>query len=229
MSGPPFYTYLVTFPFVLVVLLRVYNIISPFFDELEHGEYYAYSTMYALIFPMCVFNYGKNNDLVWWVLAYIHGIAHIYHPAFYGTSPNLEYTPLWDFIVHALECLCIHAYHKKSWSYYLSYVTFMTTLGAGLTAHVYDQEFMTNPVWLVLAGGGVLGATYHMNLLNSDNDSHLLLANYIVWFAPYLGYLNFDWIPRWDCEMNKISLFQIWFVAWFVTNKLVKYYNVRAN
>lgn len=211
----------------LPLTLSIHNVILDFMTPLEiqygtmYKDIFAYSAMFLLIFPMCL---NKRRDLVWWFLASLHGIAHIVHPAFHGTTPNVEYTPLWDFIIHALECLCIHMYHRTQSSYYLSYTFYFTTLLAGITAHVYGQEFMATTPWLILSGGGVLGATYHMNMLN-DGQQHysksLLAANFIVWFAPYLGYLNFDWIPYWDNAMNEYGLFQMWFLAWFLTTKFV--------
>ena len=54
-----------------------------------------------------------------------------------------------------------------------------------------------------------------------NNSEALLIANYILWFLPYLGYLDFDFIPYWDNKMNEISLFQMWFLAWFITIRCV--------
>lgn len=196
-------------PVTLWLSGKVDELVAP----LDHAKYYSFGTMFLLLLPFC---WDKTNRLVWWILAVVHGVAHLIHPAFHGTVPNPNYTPLWDFIVHAIECLCIHAYHCTTMSKIVSTVTFFTTFFAGLTAHIYGAEFMTNPLWLVLSGGGVLGATYHMNLLNEHHSKHVLFANYFIWFAPYVGYLKFEWIPEWDNLMNRTSLFQLWFWAYFV-------------
>lgn len=214
------FPYLALFPIVLSLTLYVHNRIFDFVSELSYAKYYAFCSMFFLILPFCWY---KSNRLIWWCLAVIHGIAHLVHPAFHGEVPNSNYTPFWDFIVHAMECLCIHMYHKNNLSYAVSVFTFLSTFVAGLTAHVYGQEFMATTPWLILSGGGVLGAVYHMNLLNENKLESLLIANYILWFAPYLGYLDFNFIPYWDNKMNEISLFQMWFLAWFITVQIIPF------
>lgn len=213
--------YLAIFPFMLYASLNINNYVQSLTEPLEYSKFYTYSIMFYFLIPLCVLFGDWKKRSIWWILAYTHGLAHLFHPAFHGQTPNPHYTPFWDFIVHSLQCLCIASYHKGLFAKFASIFFFTTTFIAGLTAHIYGAEFMATTPWLILSGGGVLGATYHMNMLNEKQSTGQLISNYIIWFSPYIGYLKFSFIPYWDDLMNKYGLFQLWFWAYFMTVQVI--------
>lgn len=160
---------------------------------------------------------------LWFLLTVTHGLAHIYHPAFYGITYNTNYTPLWDFLIHAFECLCIYFYSKKLLP--IGIVMFIIVLGGSIWAHI-DNTFMGNFVWLFISGCGVFGVQCHHMLLNENKNSEVFWTSVVIWFFPYIPYLSFDFIPYWDSVVNSVYLFSMWFFNWFLAYNIYTIYHL---
>jgi len=187
----------------------VSSIISPY--------WVAFSVIHLLIVPFL----KDRKDWLWFLLTWTHGMAHILHPAFFGIIYNDSYTPYWDFIVHSASMMCIHAYHKE----FAPVGTFlaMTMMNGGLLAHLYPP-FMGEPIWLAFSFVGIVGAVYHMMLLNKEKDPKVFIATCILWILPYLGYIQgFTMIPYWDSFVSKLGLFNLWFFTYFFTMKVYRF------
>ena len=165
------------------------------------------------------------KDYLWYVLTVLHGLAHIYHPAFRGTTYNTNYTPLYDFAIHSAECLCIYYYSKKLLPIG---IFFHSIVFIGATIAHLDNAFMGNPFWLFVSGCGVFGVVWHMTLLNKTKDSKIFWTGVFIWFTPYIGYLDFNFIPYWDSVVNSVSLFSMWFFNWLIAFKVYDMINIKV-
>lgn len=210
--------YLALFFSVLPITLYANDIISNLIVGQEYGRHLGFLMMYLLLLPFC----NTTNKKKWWVFAVLHGMAHIVHPAFYGTTPNSDYTPFWDYIVHATSCLFIYDYHRTPLSKYVGFAVFYSTLIVGYYAHC-DKSFLETTLWRILSAGGVLGSMYHMLLLDSNTDNLMYITCVLIWFGPYFGYTNMDFIPTWDYAMNSLGLFNLWFWNFFVTLEILNW------
>lgn len=153
--------------------------------------------------------YSRNKkENIWWVLTLLHGLAHLYHPTSINGVMNTEYNPLPDFTVHAAQCLCIPTF--------VGPLLALSTLTAGVVGFV-SREFLTSPLWRLMSIGGVFGTQHHMFLLSTA--AHIKRASYLIWFLPYVGYLNYAYIPRWDYLVNTIGLFKWWYLAYYIAVK----------
>lgn len=203
-------------PITLFIHNKLYGILDV---NDEYGKYIAFLIMFCLLIPFC----NTSNKAKWWILGVAHGMAHLIHPAFYGITYNTNYTPLWDYIIHAVSCLTIYEYHRTNFSKILSYVVFYSTLLVGYYAHCVPT-FMTSLTWRFLSAGGVLGSTYHMLTLNTiseyQNKFQIYMATLVIFFLPYIGYTDYSFIPYWDKIMNDTGLFQLWFWNYFVVTEI---------
>lgn len=180
----------------------------------------SFTLIHLVLLPFC----RDYRSVLWFILTYVHGLAHIYHPAFVGTTYNTNYTPLYDFVVHSAECLCIYYYSKKLFP--IGIMVHSIVFCGALLAHL-DNAFMGNPFWLFVSGCGVFGVHWHMMLLNKSKDNDVFWTSVLIWVLPYLGYLNFDFIPYWDSVVNSVSLFSMWFFNWFITYKVYELIKLR--
>lgn len=169
---------------------------------------YAFTVIHLMLVPFCL----TTRRFMWLLITFLHGLAHQIHPAFVGVIYNTNYTPLYDFVVHASQCLCIFYYSRKLFP--IGVMTHSILMCGSLLAHL-DNTFMGNPFWLFVSGCGVFGVHWHMMLLNENKNSAVFWTSIFVWFAPYLGYLDFSFIPVWDSMVNSVSLFSMWFFNWF--------------
>lgn len=205
-------TFAIEFIFIAVAAQRVLDL----FGQEKEAEYISYAALYLSLFPV----FGMTNQLLWFNLAFLHGIAHLAHPAFIkkGTSyePNPNYTPLWDYIIHAAQCLCGLLIFEDPVYRYFCYFLAIDMLAAGLYAH-FNKKFLETRLWIVCSVGGIIGTIFHMLLLKNNNT--LALINSIVWTVPYLGYFG-DKLDKWDEAMNSMGLFKTWYFAYFVLVKL---------
>ena len=162
-----------------------------------------------------------RQDLLWFVITILHGIAHIIHPAYYGTTFNIDYTPLYDFIVHAAQCLCVYVYDKELFPFGVFFHS--TTLLGGIVAHL-DKTFLETKFWILIsAGAAVFGSQYHMMLLNKNKNNYIFICSLLIWTLPYLFYLvPFEYIPVMDSFLNSIGLFRLWYLNYFLANKLTE-------
>lgn len=158
---------------------------------------------------------------MWWLITVSHGVAHIIHPAFNGTEPNPDYTSLYDYIVHSIQCLLVWYYHPDAFPVGVFGAVIM--LVASAMTHMDSDYFETN-FWLFASGFGVFGAIYHMMLLNHTRDTKIYAMNFVIWSVPYVGYLYPGYIPIWDEFVNRIGVFRIWFAGYFVAQHI---YNQR--
>lgn len=180
------------------------------------------------ILHLVVLKFCKDwRDGVWFFLTYLHGLAHMVHPAFYGTQVNIEYTPLYDYLVHAMQCMCIYAWNKDMLPIGIVFHTSMMTSGA--IAHL-NKKFLTTGIWLLMSSGGIFGTIFHMMLLNRKKNMTVLYASIILWTLPYAGYFIPNYIPQWDALMNGMGLFRIWFLHnFFVQMFYYKYEHTLLN
>lgn len=177
------------------------------------------------------FNYDKYNwkHWIWYGLTISHAIAHITHPAHWGQEVNMNYTPFWDYIIHMGQCYVAY-YMSSNWGP-IGYFMGTGMAVAGAMAHM-DKMFMAQWQWLVFSGFGVLGAVFHMMLLHKYEDNEVasyeskektkrdtdvetdkwstFMMNFVIWGLPFLGYMNFPFIPFWDSFTNFVGLFRFW-------------------
>ena len=97
----------------------------------------------------------------------------------------------------------------------------------GATIAHLDNKFMSNPFWLFVSGCGVFGVVWHMQLLNTNKNNRIFWTGVFIWFSPYIGYLDFNYIPFWDNIVNSVSLFSMWFFNWFVAIQIYELINMK--
>ena len=174
----------------------------------------------------------KQCEYLWLFLAIMHGIAHIIDPPFHKTEININYSPLFDYIIHGIQCLTVfHSFPKTP----IHFITLcgiyfsISSMVAGAIAHL-EPDFLTHYLWIPMSMAGVFGTNFHMMLLIDETDDSLSenkkniikYSNYIVWITPYIGYILVKNIPEYDYLMNKIGLFKLWYMVCFITIKIVK-------
>lgn len=103
----------------------------------------------------------------------------------------------------------------------------ISSIVAGAIAHL-EPAFLTHYLWIPMSVAGVFGTNFHMMLLIdettlTENKKNIIqYSNYIIWILPYTGYIVVKNIPEYDCLMNKIGLFKFWYMACFITIKIIK-------
>lgn len=182
-------------------------------------------TSFLILHSVLIIFLTDFKSKLWFILTVLHGLAHIYHPAFIGTTYNTNYTPIYDFAVHSAECLCIYYYSKRLLPIGI-FVHSIVFIGAAL-AHL-DNKFMAEYTWIFVSGCGVFGVLWHMMLLNTEKNSKIFWTGVFLWFSPYLGYLDFSFIPYWDSVVNSVSLFSMWFFNWQITIELFNVYCMKS-
>ncbi len=182
-------------------------------------------------------NFPKT--LLWFVLTIAHGYAHIAHPSFLPVMNNIskinpDYTPFYDYVVHAAQCLMVWYYHEKLGP--IGTFGAMVMMVSSAMAHL-DKSQMLRPdsyvsdndgnmvfpvsyFWLFASGWGVFGTIYHMMLLSESKNNALFIANVIIWSIPYIGYVVPNNIPEWDTTVTRYGLFVKWFGAYGLANIL---------
>lgn len=203
------------FIITFVALLPLTYSIDYVINNLVQDKFISFSILHLCLVPFL--NWSKIHFL-WFFLTYTHGLAHIFYPALFGTVFNENYTPLYDYIVHAAQCLCVYDYHPDYFP--MGIMLHSSMLLGAIIAHL-DKKFLETLLWVVVSGGGVFGTHYHMMLLNKRKDSHIYNASLIIWITPYLGYLYMKYIPVWDSVLNMIGLFRLWYFHYFMVNKLI--------
>lgn len=199
------------FLMMFFIILPIVHFVD-FYHVMLFGEFFSFTVIHLILLLFC----QTTTEKMWWSLTLLHGYAHIFYPAFNETIYNIEYTPLPDFVIHAIECLTVYMYHKTKLSGCISIILFLIVLCSAIYSH-YHVEFMATKFWLFASGCGVIGAFYHMLMLNISKSKAIYCASIVIWFFPYLGYLDFSEIPEWDARMNDIGLFRIWFLNYFIT------------
>ena len=179
---------------------------------LTHDRLISFIVLHSTILPLIV---KDTKSIVWWIFTVIHGIAHIAHPAFNGIEVNVNYTPLYDFVIHAGQCLLIYYYHEHLFPIGVFGAIIMIVGSA--CAH-FNHKFLETNEWLFVSGFGVLGAIYHMMLINPTRNVQIFKANFVIWTLPYVGYLVPEFIPQWDEFVCSIGLFRLWFLSYFLAN-----------
>ena len=203
--------------FILVFfgLFPITYLLDSFIDEaVGRNKFLSFTILHCLIVPFL--NY-TITDVLWFSLTYSHGLSHIFHPALHGTIFNENYTPIYDYLVHAAQCLCINNYHPD----YLpvGIMLHSSMLLGAIIAHL-DRKFLETLLWVIVSAGGVFGTHYHMMLLNTHHNYDIYVASLIIWITPYLGYLNRKYIPQWDSILNKMGLFRLWYFHYFIITRI---------
>lgn len=197
------------------------------FNSIEKQRVIAFILQHLIVAIIYYFSDYANNinlgyQMVWWILTITHGLAHVIYPALYGDIFNENYSPIYDYIVHAGQCLCALVYHPTLIPIGI-FIHSCMLIGAGI-AHV-DKKFLQTKLWVAISGGGVFGTIFHMLLLGDVmNSTQMLIANIIIWLTPYLGYLNMNGIPKWDSFLNHIGLFRTWYLTYFVAFQIYGIY-----
>lgn len=206
--------YIASFIALLPISLGIDYIVRYFSNMISvfNPEVTSFILVHTLLFPFC----RTPRKFLWLSLTLAHGLAHVIHPAFLGTTPNPYYTPLYDFIIHALQCLCAYLIYRNKLAIGLGSLFGIMIATAGYWAH-YDNSFMNTYLWIIMSSGGVFGTQMHMMLLQDDHNdkSQLMLENIILWTLPYIGYLIPSWIPQWDNFVNILGLFRVWYFNYF--------------
>lgn len=206
--------------------LLLFYALLPISIGLKHITDTLFSSVasFLILHSIILFYLNNYKSVIWYILTVLHGLAHIYHPAFIGTIYNKNYTPLYDFAIHSAECLCIYYYSKRLLPIGI-FIHSIVFIGATI-AHL-DNAFMGNPFWLFVSGCGVFGVVWHMQLINTNKDNRIFWTGVFIWFSPYIGYLDFNFIPYWDNIVNSVSLFSMWFFNWFFTMKIFELTNIK--
>ena len=200
-------TFVLLLPFTYLIDISI-NLIST-------DQFTSFTLLHVLLIP---FLEKSKTDYLWFFLTYAHGLAHIYYPALYGTVFNENYTPIYDYLVHAAQCLCVYNYHPQ---YFPLGVMIHSSMLLGATIAHLDKKFLETVLWVIVSGGGVFGTHYHMMLLNHKKNNDVYIASWIIWVTPYLGYLYMSYIPVWDSILNIIGLFRLWYFHYFIVNKVM--------
>lgn len=194
-----------------ILCLPLVHIIDYTIHYFINNSLVSFFIVHLIFVDLC----NDRYDLLWFLITILHGIAHIIHPAYHGTIFNTNYTPLYDYIVHAVQCLCIYAYNP---SYTIAGIFFfITTMIAGIKAH-FDSTFLETGIWVLLSGGAALfGSQAHMMLLNRTKNNEIFYSSLLLWITPYVMYLvPFNYIPMVDHFLNTIGLFRLWYLNFFV-------------
>ena len=178
-------------------------------------------TSFLILHLPTIFFMRSARHYLWYVLTILHGLAHIFHPAFIGTVYNTNYTPFYDYTVHSFQCLCVYYYNKDLFPIGV-FASTMMLVGAGM-AHL-NVQFMDTFTWVIISGFGVFGTIMHMLLYNNEVSNAMVVMNCILWALPYLGYLNRDLIPQNDNILNKIGLFRLWYFNYFIATYIFEKY-----
>lgn len=210
------------FPLLFLAHVLVFYV-ADFLIQMLTGEKIVSFLFLHLLMATIVLNShptrrANKKELLWIAVTVAHGIAHIAHPAFInGTEVNPDYTPLYDFTIHAFQCLLVWYYHKELFPVGV-FGAIVMLVGSGM-AHL-NKDFLATNYWLFVSGWGVFGAVYHMMLLNHTRNKNVFYANLLIWTLPYAGYLFPGYIPVWDNFVNRIGLFRIWFGAYYTTQHI---------
>jgi hypothetical protein len=212
-----------SFLILFLVVAAITEILFRFFTRLSADSTWA---GFVVVHSVGIVAFMKvpfsGPDLLWIALTLLHGAAHIGCPALFGQDVNPFYNPMYDFIVHAAQCLCVLGYHHDNFNRGLG-IFMSISIYIGSAVAYAKKEFLETYLWLGMSGVGVYGTMYHMQLLNTKRDRTIYIASWILWSAPYLGYLVPGRIPAWDEFTNNIGLFRTWFLAYMVTMKLYGY------
>ncbi len=194
--------------FVPVVAAVVFtdNIVRSFVSD----EILSFLVIASMMVPFC----KTKNDWIFLAITYLHGIAHIMHPAFHGTVPNEDYTPLWDFFVHSIQCIAMYYYSKDLLP--LGIILSNMCMVNAICGHM-NREFMANHMWLIFSVSGVIGTHYTTMLANNKHDAGIFIGGVLIWGAAYSGYLDFTYLPQWDFLLNWLGLYRFWYIAFFWT------------
>jgi hypothetical protein len=229
MSIPGFLLcYYVTLPFTFGVMA---------FAKMFSTGRNSWATIFSLVHLPILFFVRDEFDFVWVLLTVLHGLAHILYPALIGVNFNKEYDPIYDYFVHAAQCLCVAYYHPTLMPLGIFCAMAMmvgsaigredgrihTTMNKGADVVPLPGFFFTTKMWLMCSAFGVFGTIYHMMLLNKTADPALFYAGIFIWLSPYFGYLVPGKIPVWDSIMNKIGLFQCWYLNWFIAQYIYSF------
>ena len=188
----------------LPITISVDNLILNFVPD----PIISFLILTSIIIPFC----KTRNDWIFLILTYLHGLAHLVHPAFYGTVINVNYTPLYDFIVHGIQCICMYFYSKDLLPFGL--ILYTLCIVNGIIGHL-DPTFMAQKIWLYFSVGGVIGTHYNTMLVNSRKDGAVFLGGAIIWGAAYSGYLDFKYLAEWDAFLNYLELYRLWYINFF--------------
>ncbi|CAH6419433.1 Hypothetical protein HVR_LOCUS625 [uncultured virus] len=200
---------------LFVITLPISYSLDYFISLIFPDKFISFTILHIFLIPFLRFN---KIDLLWLFLTYTHGLAHIFYPALYGTTFNENYTPIYDYLVHAAQCLCVYNYNPDYFP--LGIMIHSSMLLGAIISHL-DRKFLETLLWVAVSSGGVFGTHYHMMLLNINKDNNIHTASMIIWTAPYLGYLYMKYIPVWDSILNIIGLFRLWYFHFFFVNKLI--------
>ena len=213
-------SYLILFSITLGPLLALDNFLQ---FELKLDTVKSFLIMNSI--PAIYFLVVKKPDLVetvWYLLTILHGLAHVIHPAFFGTYFNVHYTPLFDYIVHFMQCtICTYLYHAGKRERIIGYTFGAMILTAGIRAHI-DRSFLQTFLWILMSMGGVYGTHTHMMLVNKTHSQNVYIANLVIWIGSYAGYLYMPMLPQWDALINYLGLFRLWYLNCWVVSKVIE-------
>src|SRR5690348_8572317 len=92
-----------------VLILVIITPINQYFNRTINNNYIQF--IIINMFSLFIIDFYNINEIIWLILTLLHGLAHIHSPAFNKLERNDNYTPLYDYIVHGTQCLCICLYH----------------------------------------------------------------------------------------------------------------------
>lgn len=174
------------------------------------NEILSFFVTASMIVPFC----KTKNDWIFLAITYLHGLAHIMHPAFHGLVPNEDYTPLWDFFVHAIQCVSVYYYSRNLLP--IGIILSNMCMVNAICGHM-NRMFMANHMWLIFSAAGVIGTHYTTMLANNKRDAGIFIGGVIIWGIAYSGYLDFTYLAEWDLLLNQLGLYRLWYIAFFWT------------
>lgn len=210
----PVYNFIVYFFLVLIITFIL--------DFITRIICRSHEQAFVLLHIICLPFIDDFSGVLWIILTVSHGLMHIFYPAFFGEIYNTEYSPLYDYIVHAAQCLTVYFYDPNQFVFGIYFSMLMLT--GAIVSHV-DKKFLETKLWIFVSGFGVYGTHYHMMLLNKEHDQAIYCASLIIWLLPYVGYIKMNTIPQWDRILNMIGLFRYWYLNFFICIHFYQYLN----
>jgi hypothetical protein len=201
------------FILVFIALLPIsftLELISKYFIK---NEIIAFLSYHSFLIPFL----STKKEICWYLLTIFHGHAHLMFPSSINNTINKDFDPVYDYSVHALQCLFVLAYHPKLFLFGI--IEALGLIVGSLIAH-FRREFLESYMFIILSGGGFFGTQYHMMLINNKKDKSIFVASFFIWCFSYIGYIVPGQVHEWDFVMYNSGLFSFWFFNYFMTSKV---------
>lgn len=225
-------------PFKCVWIVCVWCVLLMAFSRISTMERTASFMSVALfLIPMTLYC-DTFEYTVFLMLTIVHVMAHVFSPAMESGQVNADYVPMYDFIVHAAQCICSCLIGGRELCTVGTFGQNLLLMGA---ACVYaNVRFLETGLWLFCSFWGIYGTWVHMELPNLHVARKLhcqpcienLMSNVLIMTFPFYGYLYEPTIRQWDLIMNDhFGVFRYWYLVYgfMIVHDLGNSYRVVAD